>query len=326
MARSGTALAIGLLVVVLGAGCAGQTGDAGRSGGQRPSGAAKVEPAWTSCPAATGSSTAPVPSDNGAASTLPLLDDGFHAVAAVLCQSATRRRTDGGTEMVATENRADEVTELVAALRLPDKPHTDGPCTADLIRSPYLVLLDEQGRWLRPGVPVDECGKPRIEVRTAIQELRLTPISARPIGQVESAEAAAAGCDQRWADMVWVTASFGARTEPAAPVALYTGPAPVRICVYRVPADQQRTGKPAGDFVSGRALTGGQWAAVKRAVEAAGPAVPCTTPTDRFAVVRTATGETYVELDNCRRILAPTSAGHDALRQGSGALVALLGG
>jgi hypothetical protein len=133
--------------------------------------------------------------------------------------------------------------------------------TADLVLAPYLVLLDVRGRWVRPGVPVDECGKPRTEVRAAIQRLRLTRTSARAIGQVESAEAAAAGCDQHWSDMIWAIASLGTTSEPAAPAALYTGPAPARICVYRVPTDQQRTAKPAGDFVSRRQLTGGQWAA-----------------------------------------------------------------
>jgi hypothetical protein len=78
--------------------------------------------------------------------------------------------------------------------------------------------------------------------------------------------------------------------------------------------------------VFGRLLTGGQWAGVKREAEAAKPAASCTTPAARFAVVRTDAGETYVELDSCRRVLAPTTAGHDTPRQGSATLVALLAG
>jgi hypothetical protein len=130
------------------------------------------------------------------------------------------------------------------------------------------VLLDERGRWVRPRVPVDECGKPRTEVRAAIHGLRLTRTSARAIGQVESAEAAVAGCDQHWSDVVWAIASLGTTSGAAAPAALYAGPAPVRTCVYRVPT----------------------------------------------------------ELDCCRRVLAPATAGHDILRQGSATLLALLAG
>jgi hypothetical protein len=78
--------------------------------------------------------------------------------------------------------------------------------------------------------------------------------------------------------------------------------------------------------VSGRQLTAGQWADVKREVEAAEPATPCITPAARFALVRTDTGQTYVELDDCQRVLAATTSGHDTLRQGSATLVALLAG
>jgi hypothetical protein len=328
MIRFGMALAVGLAVAVVGTGCAGPAG--GRSAGgqaagrQRTSGPPAIEAAWRSCPA-------PASPDLGEsgneAATLPLLEDGFHPVAAVLCRTLPVRRPDGSTLLVATESRASDVTALVAALRLPDEPLTAGMCTADLILTPYLVLLDQPGRWVRPGVPVDECGKPRREVRAAIDGLRLTQTSSRTIRQIESAEAVAAGCEQQWADMAWaVGAGAGTPSRPAAPPALYSGPATVRVCFYGVPAAERGTGKPAGDFVSGRKLTAGQWAAVKREVEAAAPATPCTTPATRFALVRTDAGETYVELDHCRRILAPTTAGHDTLRQGSTALVALLAG
>jgi hypothetical protein len=322
MARLGMAVAIGLVVAVVGSGCASRGGDAGQPGPRRP-GTGKAERVWTACPAATGS---PAVADPAGAAALPLLGDDFHAVAAVLCQSAMQRRTDGGTDLVATESRADDVTALVAALRLPDQPPVTGFCTADLVGIPYLVLLDERGRWMRPGVPVDGCHKPRAEVRAAIAGLRLTPVSAKPIMQVKSAEAAAAGCEQRWSDMVWTTAAFGATRARTERAVLYDGTAPVRTCVYRVPADEQRTSKPGGDFVSGRTLTAAQWSGVRLRVAAAAPPAPCATPADRFALLLTGRGEIYLELDHCRRILAPAAGGHETLLRGSAALATLVAG
>jgi hypothetical protein len=91
-----------------------------------------------------------------------------------------------------------------------------------------------------------------------------------------------------------------------------------------VPAEQQRTGKPAGDFLSGRYLSDEQWAGARREIESAGAARPCTTPANRFAVLHIGAGQLYVELDGCRRLLAPSAAGSETLRQASPALLALL--
>jgi hypothetical protein len=189
---------------------------------------------------------------------------------------------------------------------------------------PFLVLLDAQGRWVRPGLPSDECGKVRAEVRDAVQGLRLTPVTSRPIQEIESSEAAAAGCSQQWADMVWVAGGSGVTGEPAVVPPGFDGPVRVRLCVYRVPAGQQGSGKPAGDFVSGRYLSGEQWAGARREIESAAPADPCTTPASRFAVLHIGAGQLYVELDGCGRLLATTAAGDETLRKASPALLALL--
>jgi hypothetical protein len=213
---------------------------------------------------------------------------------------------------------------LVAALRLPDEPLSGDVCTTELYLPPFFVLLDAQGRWVRPGVPSDACGKVRREVRDALQGLRLTTVSSRPIKEIESSEAAAAGCSQQWADMVWVTGGWGAADEAAVVPPGFDGPVRIRLCVYRVPAEQQRTGKPAGDFVSGRYLSDEQWADTRREIEAAAPTGPCTTPANRFAVLHLAAGQIYAELDGCRRLLARTAGGRETLRQASPALLALL--
>ncbi|MFI7547096.1 hypothetical protein [Actinoplanes sp. NPDC049599] len=321
MRRFGVLLLVMTAVLAASAGCGGGSGAPAP-----PAGQLKIEPAWTSCAA-----EAPTPSGPGLpgpadAGTLPRLDDSFQPVAAVVCSSAPLRRTDGGQDLVATESRAEDVTALVTALRLPDERLSGGACTLELYLPPFFVLLDARGRWVRPGLPADECGKVRSEVRNAVQGLRLTPVAGRPVREIESSEAAAAGCGQQWSDMVWVAgAGAGADSGRAAVVPPgFDGPEPVRLCVYRVPAEQQRTGKPAGDFVSGRYLSDEQWSGARREIESAAAAGPCTTPASRFAVLHFGAGQLYVELDGCRRLLAQAADGSQTLRRASPALLALL--
>ena len=289
-----------------------------------PTGQLKIEPAWTSCPAEAPTPSEPARPGGADPVNLPRLDDSFEPVAAVVCSSAPLRRPSGGTDLVATESRADDVTALVAALRLPDEPRTGGACTLELYLPPFFALLDAQGRWVRPGLPVDECGKVRSEVRDAVQGLRLTPTTSRPVQELESSAAAAAGCSQQWADMVWVTGTGAVPDEPAVVPPGFDGPVQVRLCVYRVPAEQQGTGKPAGDFGSGRYLSDEQWAGARSEIESAAAAGPCTTPASRFAVLHIGAGQHYAELDGCRRLMGPTAGGSQTLRQASPALLTLL--
>jgi hypothetical protein len=317
-------LLVGAVVGALAAGCAGQSTPGGPEA-DRPAGAPQVRPEWTSCakeaPGLLGAS--PEESD---APTRPVLDDSFVPVAAIICGHAAERRPDGGEDLVATESRADDVAALVATLRLPSEPQTDGPCTADLVRPPWLALLDAEGRWVRPGVPVDACGKPRREVRDAVDALKLKRIATRPIQETESAAAAKSGCSQSWADMVWVETTIGSATPDAAVDSVPAPSVPVRLCAYRVPASEQRSGKPAGDFAYGGPLSSDRWAAIERAVRNAGPAKRCKTPASRFTVLIPVAGgpETYVELTGCRRIMVTAVSGPPALRQADGTLIDLL--
>jgi hypothetical protein len=320
MSRFGAFLLVTMVVLAGAGGCAGSSGAPAP-----PSGELKIQPVWTSC-----ADEVPTPSGLGQGGAdvagLPRLDDSFRPVAAVVCSSAPVRRPGGGEDPTATESRADDVAALVTALKLPDEKLSGGACTAEFYVAPFFALLDAEGRWVHPGLPGDACGKVRIEVREALQGLRLTPVSSRPIRELESDEAAAAGCTQQWADMVWATAQMGASGEPVVVPPGFDGPVPARVCVYRVPADQQRTGKPAGDFLSGRTLTGEQWTAARQAFESAGPAEACTTPATRFAVLHFGAGELYAELDGCRRVLAPAADGSQTIRQAAPALSTLLAG
>ncbi|GAA3339227.1 hypothetical protein GCM10020358_22250 [Amorphoplanes nipponensis] len=319
MGRIGTGIVVAAAALVTIAGCAGPA-----AAPDAPDGPLRIEPAWTSCRAAAPAPSGPALLGAGDSGTLPRLDDSFQPVAAVLCTVGPARRPDGGEDLAATERRADDVAALVAALRRPDEPLNGGICTTEAYLMPWIALLDAQGRWTRVRPPRDACGKVRVEVRDALQALRTTTVASRPVREIESSAAAAAGCRQQWADMVRVAGLGRTNGEPAVVPPGFDGPVPVRLCVYRVPADQQRTDKPAGEFVSGRVLGDGQWAGVRREIEAAGPAAPCAVPAAGFAVLHVGAGQIHVELDGCRRLLATAAGGGPTLRRASPALVKLL--
>ena len=303
------ATVVGLLLAV--AGCAGS----GRR--EPPGGTPEVHAAWQSCAAEQQPSAVPRPA--APAEQLPRLGSGFTPVAVVVCTTVPRSTPAGGEDLVAAEQRAGSVDALTAALRLRDERPARGPCTADLVTLPWFALLDAQQRWVRVSAPVDGCGKPRAEVRAALAGLRLTTVTSSKVGEITSSAAAAAGCEQHWADMVSVTAR-GRST--AAPPAGYA-PAPgstVRLCVYRVPANERSSGKPAGTFVAGGLLGPTRWAAIRAALPHGVPARPCSSAAGRFAVLRpTGAGEIYVELDGCHRLLSTLPSG--GLGQATPALV-----
>jgi hypothetical protein len=349
-ARTAAALAVVGMLTLSAAGCAGQVSSTAPADAQshepigpepelRAPGAPQIHLRWRSC-AGEPSMDRTVEPRSGFALLSHL--DTFRPVAAVSCAEEQQRRPDGGLDGVAVEDRADEVAALSAALRLPDQFYEPGPseqsvaveeapghmCTLDGYAEPRLVLLDAQGRWVRPGIPRNDCGKPRAEVDAAMDKLRWTRVATRVLHEIESAEAAASGCSQVSTDMVWFTGLFPPSRQ-ADPGPLPDDAAAVRLCLYRVPASEQGSEKPQGGFVSGGSLPAGRWAAVKREIQASRPATPCTTPTDRFAMLATPQGDIYVELDGCRRLLAwgvlpGDETSFEVLRQASAALPALL--
>jgi hypothetical protein len=311
------AAVLGALVLV--AGCA-QPGNAPAS---VPSGAPEVHPSWTNCE--SHADTQPF----GSAETLglPRLGSDFAAVAAVVCDSAPQEHPDGSSDLVATESRAENITDLLTALRLPDKARPLAlACTDDLPIIPWLGLLDASGRWIRPGAPMDECGKIRVEVRDAVRALTLTVVSSRTIREIVSKDAAAAGCTGSWADMISVEAAPGARSTYPPFVYPFTGTPQLRLCVYTVAPEEQGSGKPAGNFGYGGLLTAIQQAGLAQALGSLGPVRPCAGHASRFALIRPAdnAGATlYAELDGCQRVMADTTTG-PGFGQGDPALAALL--
>lgn len=278
--------------------------------------------AWTSCQAMSGTDAFSPPVDR------PLLSTDFEASGVVVCDEAPEKNSAGGEDMVAYERRGEKIDALVAALRLPDEPPTNGFCTMDLRGVRWFALLDASGRWLRPGVPVDACGKVRMEVVNAADALELKDISRRVIAVITSVEAAAAGCSQGWSDMVWAETAMPPGRDFAKPDrAPFAAGASVRMCVYAVPRSERGSAKPGGTFESGHVLSADTWAAIATAVAKTTPAKACTTPASRFALLRQTNdlgGEVYVELDACQRVMVEGMNG-STLGQADASLIAALG-
>lgn len=260
---------------------------------------------------------------------LPRLGDGFTPVAAVVCTTVVEKRPDGSEALMATERRAEDIAALLAALRLPDEPsRTEGVCTLDLPTIPWVALVDADNRWGRPGVPGDACGSIRIEVRDAIAALRLTEVSRRFLRELMSSGAAASGCSQSWADMVWAETTMNPdRTWAPTLGSQFTDDDEIRLCVYAVPPGERGSAKPAGAFTSGKVLSAKQWAPIAAALRAAPKAAACSTPAERFALLSRTDekqGEIYVELTGCQRIMTTPIDGQPFLGQADAALIALL--
>lgn len=224
--------------------------------------------------------------------------------------TAVRRRAIGG------------LPALVAALRLPSQPRTDGACTMEL-RMPVLVQLEVGGERVRVATPRDPCGKTRPEVVHAYQALSWQTQGRTRVTRLRPEAAVKAGCEP-WKDMVASTA-HEART--AGPGDVFAGFRTVGVCRYRsnYPAGWVDDGRStiAGTPESGEVLGIAASAEVVKLLAAAGPAAECGRPHRRFAVLERGGGtEVYVELDGCLRILAPDNT----LRQGDARLASLLDG
>ncbi|MBM0277426.1 hypothetical protein [Micromonospora tarensis] len=330
MRSSRTALAVVLLGVALG-GCGGTNNESGVA--EEP-GPAQIVDGWTSCakaaPRAGEMIAVPRPQTSAPAVPEPRIgrvDPGFTPVAAVLCGREIRPGPNGGQEQLATERRAQDIAALLAALRLPNQQvEGEVACTLDMVIPPWLALVDDRGRWLRPYLPTDSCGKPRAEVTAALAGPRWTTVDSRTVGRLGSPAAEAAGCAHQWADLVWVETRNG-RPAPAGPA----GPpaaGPLRLCVYQVPTSVQGGDKPAGDFVYGGPLPTERQAGVLRALNNRRAVADCATPASRFAVLRPLDGDgpdRYVELDGCQRFLVESATGGAHLGQGDDTLAKLLG-
>jgi hypothetical protein len=213
-------------------------------------------------------------------------------------------RGDGQWQVRLEETAVSGVGALVAAVRLPDLPRTDGACPAIGQVAPDVWAVDAAGRAVRFRWPVDGCGLIRTEAMTALEAVRWRTAAFKRLQQVASQAALDSGCEMQWKEMAAIEATSGIR-HAAGDLSGLSALSAGKVCVYRI-TDRQT---PGGTFAAGSRLTGPAWrrlASDLAVAPADDAASTCSTVGSRFAVVEPGTAqEAYVELDGCRRILAP---------------------
>jgi hypothetical protein len=90
--------------------------------------------------------------------------------------------TDGTPTTVVAARSTTDPAPLVAALQGPSTPQRPGVvCPMFAVLLPYFALVQPDGQVFLPKLPVDNCGRPRDAVLTALNLLKFTEIARRPV-------------------------------------------------------------------------------------------------------------------------------------------------
>lgn len=233
---------------------------------------------------------------------------GFHAVAAVRCETVVRTVAGDGEWQFADALRADSgLAALLAALGQPSETPPTGmyACTAIGVLVPDFGLVDATGRVIRPRLPQTACGQPLPQVLTAVNNLPWRTETEQRVSQTQNQQEIDSGCYPQYKDVFEIP-------QPASPLPwskvrppVSNGPA--MACLYAV-AHTSNALTDGDDFVRGTALDSAQQSSVGRALSLVGdsPAPTCSATATRFVVlfVPSAAG-VAVELDGCKRVLWP---------------------
>lgn len=251
-------------------------------------------------------------------------------MAVVICDVTTVRPPDGSIITRSTERRGTDVTALVGTLLLPDLPLTLEQCGTYRMLLPWFVLVDRDGRWVKPRYPQSgRCAHPRQEVLTTLQRLPTKTVATTTLAVQTTAAAAEAGCTQNVKEPIFFGARHDARSVPGTAPTItdpFDGALPLRVCIYDNPPQPAGINDP--NFAAGGTLTAAQQQSLAQllAASTAAPPAGCTTPAARIAVITPTTGNSaaYVELDGCKRILFSPAASRASLAQASGLLATWL--
>jgi hypothetical protein len=241
----------------------------------------------------------------------PLPDD-LRASAVIACSLENRPVPGDGVWSFVVEKKAaagPRLDQLVTALRAKDEPTpvTLG-CNAILILVRWFAVVDQDGTWVRPRVPITACGQPQDAVLKALDALSWTTVSATKATQVSTeadvardAAATAAGCVTPFKDMLAIEAGYTAPKSSPGPWPDLGGTV-TAVCRYSAAPDED--GTPLLTFESGYKATVAQAAALSAAWKQTGPVAGCGLQHTVVTVLFTANnGWHLVEDDGCHRVL-----------------------
>jgi hypothetical protein len=242
----------------------------------------------------------------------------FHAVTLVSCIQDSRELPGRGEWLVDVRRVATGgVDAVAAALAAPGERRTTGGCTLQLTWVDPVVLVDAAGRTLTPTAPKDRCGHPQQQLLVALQAVPWREVSVRPMRQLVTPEAEAAGCPQQYKNMTYVEAR-GASLSSGGPLFI-RAPRTVRVCIYATTANDFEV----GSFQRVVQLSADDTATLLDALSKPGRAGSCRTQQEFAAVL--SNDWTTVELGGCWRVAR--SEPHAGIGSADATVVArLLGG
>jgi hypothetical protein len=86
----------------------------------------------------------------------------------------------GGGRYLFIERSDSDPAALLAALRAPDQPRSNGVCTMLRVLVPYFALVQRNGQVFAPKMPVTGCGQPQTAVLQALDNMTFKVIGKKP--------------------------------------------------------------------------------------------------------------------------------------------------
>ncbi len=87
----------------------------------------------------------------------------------------------GQPKVLVSERSSGDTAPLLKALQTPSGLRAKGVCPMFRVPLPYFALVQSNGQTIRPSVPVTNCGQPQAAVVAALNGLRFTVISSKPL-------------------------------------------------------------------------------------------------------------------------------------------------
>jgi hypothetical protein len=88
----------------------------------------------------------------------------------------------GGSRMLIAEHSIGDTAPLLRALKRPSGLQIKTVCPMLRMLIPYFALVEPDGTVFVPKVPLSNCGMPQNPVTVALNALRFTELSSKPIG------------------------------------------------------------------------------------------------------------------------------------------------